>query len=79
MSKWRNSQSWRRGQEVEKEFVSILKRYNIKWRKANREEQFQHIDYFTAKGTIDVKARKRINRSDNDEQDELVWVEFKNL
>lgn len=79
MSKYKNTKSWNRGQRVEKEFSQLLRMYDSNYRKANREEQFRHIDYFTSFGTIDVKAKKKINRADDDEQDQLVWVEFKNV
>ena len=73
-----DSPSWNRGQEVETSFGDILDRRGIKYREATLDEQYQHFDYVTDRGTVDVKARKRINRSDNSEQDELVWLEFKN-
>ena len=76
---WKGSQSWNRGQRVEKEFTKLLKQRDPNYQKANREDQFRHIDYHTSFGTIDVKAQKRISRSDSEEQDELVWVEFKNV
>ena len=79
MSKWKNSGSWNRGQRIEKEFAPLLRQRDPNYRKANREEQFRHIDYFSNFGTIDVKAKKKINRADASEQDELVWVEFKNV
>ena len=79
MSKWKNSNSWNRGQRVEKEFAPLLKMRDPNYRKANREDQFRHIDYFSSFGTIDVKAKKRISRSDENEQDELLWVEFQNV
>jgi hypothetical protein len=72
------SPEWGRGQSVEDAFKSIMDRKGITYREASRDEQFQHFDYVTSVGTIDVKARKKINRSDDDEQDDLVWVEFKN-
>lgn len=75
---WFNDESWKRGQRVEKEFIKLLKQRDPNYRKANREEQFRHIDYFTNFGTIDVKARKRTNRSDANLQDELIWIEFNN-
>jgi hypothetical protein len=41
-------------------------------------DQVRGIDYFaTADWKIDVKARKRISRT-SEQQDEYVWVEFKN-
>ena len=72
-----DSPEWDRGQSVEDSFKAIMDRKGITYREASRDEQFLHFDY-KAKGTIDVKARKKINRSDEDEQDDLVWVEFKN-
>ena len=77
--KWKNSSSWNRVQKIQKSFAQHLRKRDAKYRKANREEQFRHIDYFTIFGTIDVKPKKKINRSDSSEQDQLVWVEFKNV
>jgi hypothetical protein len=76
---WKNTKSWDRGQKVEKEFSRLLKQRDPNYQKANREDQFRHIDYHTSFGTIDVKAQKRISRSDSTEQNELVWVEFLNV
>ena len=73
-----DSDSWNRGQEVETSFQDILDRRDIKYRRATLDEQYKHFDYITDRGTIDVKARKRVNTSDSSEQDELVWLEFKN-
>ena len=79
MSKWKNSSSWNRGQRIEKEFAPLLRQRDPNFRKADREEQFRHIDYFSNFGTIDVKAKKKISRSDSEEQDQLLWVEFLNV
>jgi len=79
MSKWKNSESWNRGQEVEGQFANLLRKRDPDFRKASKSEQYMHIDYKCKFGTIDVKAKKRVNRSDNKEQDELIWLEFKNV
>jgi len=79
MSRFKHTESWNRGQEVEKEFSVLLKKRDANFRKSSREEQFKHIDYHSSFGTIDVKAKKRINRGDEEEQDELIWLEFKNV
>ena len=79
MSNWKNTESWNRGQVVESDFSKLLEIRGVSWRKANRQEQFSHIDYHTSFGSIDVKAKKRISRSDSSEQDELIWLEFKNV
>jgi hypothetical protein len=79
MSKWKNSESWNRGQEVEHEFANLLRKRDPDFRKATKQEQYRHIDYHSYFGTIDVKAKKRISRSDSSEQDDLIWLEFKNV
>lgn len=79
MSKWKNTESWNRGQDVEKQFTDLLRKRDPNFRKATKAEQFAHIDYKTEFGTIDVKAKKRINRNDKEEQDDLIWLEFKNV
>jgi len=79
MSDWKNTESWNTGQQVEKNFADILKQADPNFRKSTRDEQFRHIDYHSYFGTIDVKAKKRVNRGDSSYQDELIWLEFKNV
>ena len=71
--------SWNRGQNVESSFQKLLEGRGVKFRPATMQEQYKHYDYITDRGTIDVKARKRIRRTDTAVQDELVWLEFKNV
>jgi len=79
MSQWKNSESWNVGQQVENNFANLLKIVDPEFRKATRDEQFRHIDYHSYFGTIDVKAKKKVNRHDSSDQDELIWLEFKNV
>lgn len=79
MSRWRQDASWKRGQGVEAMFAKLLNERAENARAADLQEQFSHVDYFSDFGSVDVKARKRINRSDDSAQDELVWLEFKNV
>ena len=79
MSRWIQDQSWKRGQGVEAMFAKLLNERTTNVREANMQEQFSHVDYLSDFGKIDVKARKRIARSDNNTQDDLVWLEFKNV
>lgn len=72
------------GESAENSFqkIAILKGFLIK--KANLKQQLSHIDFIlTAKNNlkylIDVKARKKSSRSDSKVNDELVWIEFKNV
>ena len=71
--------SWNRGQELERKFYEILKLRDKNARQATPQEQYKHIDFFTYFGTIDVKSKKRIGRADVDEQDTIVWLEYKNV
>lgn len=79
MSRWVQDSSWKRGQGVESTFATLLNKRTDNVRAANLREQFSHVDYFSDFGSIDVKARKRVARSDDNLQDELVWLEFKNV
>ncbi len=79
MSRWIQDASWKRGQGVEAMFAKLLNERADNARAADLQEQFSHVDYISDFGKIDVKARKRVNRSDDSAQDELVWLEFKNV
>ena len=79
MSRWIQDQSWKRGQGVEAMFARLLNKRTTDVRAADLKEQFSHVDYFSDFGKIDVKARKRVARKDTDVQDDLVWLEFKNV
>lgn len=78
MSKWIGSDSWNRGQAVERDFERLLKQRDAHYRRATKQEQFNHIDYVTYFGTVDVKAKKRLNRAAS-LQEEKLWLEFKNV
>ena len=60
-------------------FARLLNKRTTDVRAADLKEQFSHVDYFSDFGKIDVKARKRVARKDTDVQDDLVWLEFKNV
>ena len=79
MSRWIQDSSWKRGQGVEAMFAKLLNKRTTDVRAADLKEQFSHVDYFSDFGKIDVKARKRVARSDDNTQDDLVWLEFKNV
>jgi len=79
MNKWKKSESWENGQKVENSFAKLLGQRDPDFRAATKQEQYKHIDYHSYFGTIDVKAKKRLNRLDSKGQDEFVWLEFKNI
>ncbi len=71
------------GQKAEDIFMRLAERREYIIRKATQQEEFDHIDYVMTKNnqkvSVDVKARKRISRSDSEQNDFLVWVEWKNV
>lgn len=73
---FRGTPSWSRGQAREKDFGELLKERYPDARAATFNEQMKHIDWVCERGTIDVKAMKRISRS-SPIQSELIWIEFK--
>ena len=80
MSKFKNSESWKKGHETEALFSSCLSKRGITHQAASKSEQMlKHIDFHTEKGTIDVKAMKKIQREDSYAQNDLIWLEFANV
>ena len=64
------------------EMMAEARRYEVK--KASKQEDCKdHFDYrFLKDGKtikVEVKAMKRISRSDDTDQDTWIWVEFKNV
>ena len=72
-------QSWQRGQDLEDYFFKLVLKRDKNARRATRSEQFKHIDFVTSFGTIDVKAKKRLNRHSGTLQSERIWLEYKNV
>jgi hypothetical protein len=72
------------GYDAENLFISIAEKQGWKAVKADRKQQLAHIDVFLSKEhyptyAIDIKARKKIKRSDSQASDEFIWVEFLNV
>lgn len=76
---WKTTESWSRGQMIEEMFGELLAQRDPSYRRSTLKEQFAHIDYHSALGTFDVKARKRMSRNSKKLQDEFTWLEFKNV
>jgi hypothetical protein len=77
-------ESQKMGQSAESLFEDLARQKNLNPIKATKKQQISHIDFIlTAKNNlkyfVDVKARKKSCRSDSKVDDELVWVEFKNV
>ncbi len=80
-------QSIKEGQESEIKFAQLAKLRGFLVEPATGMEQFDHIDFHltseeeegTMTAMVDVKSRKRINRTDDNFSDEWLWIEFKNV
>lgn len=71
------------GEHAESSFGKLLAS-KFPCRPANEYEQRRHIDFVAThpsgvKVNYDVKARKRVQRQDENPSDEMVWVEFLNV
>lgn len=65
-------------------FVSLAVSAGYEVARASRElDMLRHVDYTVRKGgiiqTVDVKARKRIYRRDENYNDKLVWIEIRDV
>jgi hypothetical protein len=72
------------GKRAEDVFMVLAQRREYIIREStDAEDKFDHIEYVMTKNnqkiSVDVKARKKISRRDLDQNDFLVWVEWKNV
>lgn len=79
----RNGSCAIQGEKSENGYKNILISRGFIVRDATLAEQLKHIDLFVNYNGVEVgfeiKARKKINRSDSSFQDSLVWIEIKNV
>ena len=71
------------GDSAVKTIVQMAEQRDYKVKKASRKEDIEdHFDYRFIKNSktikVEVKAMKRVSRSQDKGQDEWIWVEFKN-
>ncbi|MEZ4883655.1 MAG: hypothetical protein R3E32_02870 [Chitinophagales bacterium] len=69
------------GNQAENSFAAIAEQGGWTVESANRQQNiYEHWDFRISKENsrykVDVKARKRISRSDQDLQDEWIWIEI---
>ena len=77
----KRSKSFNIGKQSEEKFVKAAQQENFIVRKASREQNmYKHVDFFLEhdrfKFSVDVKARKKANRSDNTFDDVWNWIAF---
>jgi len=81
------SDSQKMGDEAANKFVQICKSKGYKLKKANKkQDMYEHWDYqitrnipLTGSCLVDVKAAKKINRSDDKPSYDWTWVEIRNV
>jgi hypothetical protein len=72
--------SIKEGDASERLFVDLMEKRGWEVSKANKEDQFKHIDFYVSKNgvwiSVDVKSQKRASAFDSDLLEDWVWVEF---
>jgi len=77
-------ESQRMGETAESLFEFLAKRKEIPIEPATEKQQKSHIDFFLTnkkgqKISVDVKACKKSSRSSTSSNQDVVWIEFKNV
>jgi hypothetical protein len=71
------------GSNAESSFVIAAQKSDMKVAKSSRSEEFSHIDFHIEvnglKLSVEVKSRKKVKRGDSNVNDDLIWIEFKNV
>lgn len=76
--------SFKLGENAESAFVDAAKKSGMQITKSSRQDEFRHIDFHIETAdkvqfSVEVKSRKKIKRNDSNVNDELLWIEFKNV
>ena len=76
----KNTESNRRGSKAEINFKKLFESKGYKIREATPKENKLHgFDFHINNSTVNVKSRSKKNRKDSKAQDDIMWVEFKNV
>jgi len=72
------------GQNAESSFVAAIQKGGSKITESSKQDQFKHIDFYietfdNLKFSVEVKSRKKVKRKDDKVNDDLIWIEFKNV
>ena len=80
----RHSLELNAGLKAEIRFVEVANKKGYQVLNATRDDNInKHIDLYLLRNessiSVDVKARKKLSRNDDDYNDDLTWIEFKNV
>jgi len=85
-NKYDSNGSAQMGADAEETFKSLISKYGGECEKANfYQETREHWDFKVSQSElgapkrVDVKAMKKLTRTDMEPNDEIVWIEFKNV
>lgn len=72
------------GENAESTFVASVQKAGMKITKSSKQDEFKHIDFYVEtsdklKFSVEVKSRKKVKRNDEKVNDDLLWIEFKNV
>lgn len=68
------------GKNAETKFVELCRTYGVEPIKATEDQdKYEHWDYRVSGSRVEVKSRKRTNRSDSSVNDDVIFVEFLNI
>jgi hypothetical protein len=79
-----DGESFQRGSDAEELFKSLILKKGWECENASLALERKHVDFIVADlnksvKKIEVKARKKVNRSDSGVDDSIIYVEFKNV
>lgn len=79
----KDGSSFNLGLGAENSFVIAAQKNGMSIKQSSKQEEFDHIDFHVSKDavkfSVEVKSRKKIKRNDDKVNDDLVWIEFKNV
>ena len=80
----RHSLELNAGLKAEIKFAEVANKKGYQVLNATRDDNInKHIDLYLLRNespiSVDVKARKKLSRNDDDYNDDLTWIEFKNV
>jgi hypothetical protein len=79
----KDGSSFALGESAENSFTSAAQKNGMSVTVGSQQDEFNHIDFHVSKDnlnfSVEVKSRKKIKRGDTSVNDELIWIEFKNV
>ena len=79
-NKFASNGSTMMGTQAERNFVNLCRSSGVEPKKSgDHQDIHEHWDYLVGDAKIEVKGRKRLSRGDDSVNDDVIYVEFKNV